>query len=387
MEFFANTPELLGNTQTFFGILLTFIVLCLFNNESNFLLKLICNMVADFTTNLKDKIEDINKEIKAEEDKCYSEMGEIANNRSYWINQSKSRLPELHKKLIDNNKKELEIKNRILSDVGPEIERYKNSDELLKLKKEHKFVSLYFLILMLVVITLDASCVSCEVGCIFLMLESVVTFYFSSCLWYRYIVEKDENNCVYHEHKHIFRKVVWGLLITIVVWMATMCITVYRVWLLWVLSIVAILVTVFLFSYWLMHNFRYTVRYNNQFIIKHALYIVFVCMAMTCFLSFIKGIQIDDNDAIWSLPLINFQENLHEIAQSIYGVRIAFVLLCSANTFFIPLVLGYLYNHNKAMRIKQIMESSKKDIITKLKQNNEKYQNILKEIQTQSNYN
>ena len=69
MNFFSDKPELLGNTQTLLGVLVTLIVLCLFNNESNFLLKLIRNMVADFAKNLQEKMNDIWEDIREQKSK------------------------------------------------------------------------------------------------------------------------------------------------------------------------------------------------------------------------------------------------------------------------------------------------------------------------------
>ena len=380
MDLFVDKPELLGETQTLIGVLLTFIVLCLFSNESNFLLMLICNMVADFTANLKDKIDEIKKEIEQEKKKSDAAMGPIANNRSYWVNQAKTQHPELHQELMDNNKKELEIRNQILNDIGPEIESYNQSGDLLKMKEENKFVSLYFLILMLVVMTMDACCVSSAAGGIFLVLENIITFYFTGCLWYHYIVEK-KKNVKYDEHSHIFTKVLLGVFLMVIIWMGGLSFSILSLSVFWLFTIGSISLAVFFMSYWLMCNFRYTVRYNNQFIIKHALYIVFICILLTCLLFFLCTIDVKGGDTYFHMALYNLQENIKYIMKNIFWVRFVFVLLCSANSFFIPLLIGYFYNHIKAKHVQKIMNSSKQDIVEKIKKNNNEYQQIVKKIQ------
>lgn len=384
MEFFVDKPELLDGTQTLLGVLLTFIVLCLFNNDSNFLLTLICNMVADFTANLKDKIDEINKQIEEEKKQSNAAMGEIANNRSYWVSQSK-KWPELNKALMDNNKEELDVRNQILKDVDPELESYKASGNQLKMKEENRFISLYFLILMLIVMTMDACCVGKDVGCIFLILENVITFYFTGCLWLRFWVEKDKGLVKYNEHKHIFIIVFLGVLVMVTVWVALMTFSILPSTLLWLLTIGTITLVVVAFSYWLMHKFRYSVRYNNQFIIKHALYIAFVSMVVTCILFFFCSIDVENFEEYRYMMLYNLQENVKNIAESIYWVRLIFIILCAANTFFIPLLIGYFYNHTKAKHILQIMNRSKDEIIEKLKKNNNEYQTIVKNIQKKHN--
>ena len=188
MYFFADKPELLGNTQTLVGVLLTFIVLCLFSNESNFLLKLICNMVADFTENLRTEICKINNEINEKKQEKEKNTDPIVANRSYWSEQSK-KSPELEKRFLDNNKKELEIRDGILKNLEKYIDSFKDTDKILELKKESIFVSLYYLILLLTVMTMDACCVSAEFGSLFLFIGNLVSFYFTTMLWYRYIVD------------------------------------------------------------------------------------------------------------------------------------------------------------------------------------------------------
>lgn len=58
-----------------------------------------------------------------------------------------------------------------------------------------------------------------------------------------------------------------------------------------------------------------------------------------------------------------------------------FVLIAAMNTFFIPLLFGYYYNHKKAINATKQMEKNKNEIMNLLNKNFSEYQEILKDIQ------
>lgn len=118
MNFFSDNPELLGNTQTLLGVLVTLIVLCLFNNESNFLLKLIRNMVADFAKNLQEKMNDIWEDIREQKSKYDAQLGTIVTNRKYWVGQAKKAGDDLYNRILLNNKQEQDILSGILDNLN-----------------------------------------------------------------------------------------------------------------------------------------------------------------------------------------------------------------------------------------------------------------------------
>lgn len=53
--------ELFSHSQTFLGVLLTLVVLCLFNNESNFLLELLTTFNNDMENYLKNCLDSLKK--------------------------------------------------------------------------------------------------------------------------------------------------------------------------------------------------------------------------------------------------------------------------------------------------------------------------------------
>ena len=75
------------------------------------------------------------------------------------------------------------------------------------------------------------------------------------------------------------------------------------------------------------------------------------------------------------------QDNIDVIVNNSRWVRRVFVSLATCNTFFIPLLLGYYYNHKKATSATRQMEINKKTILNDLEDNINEYQEILKEIQ------
>lgn len=131
-----------------------------------------------------------------------------------------------------------------------------------------------------------------------------------------------------------------------------------------------------------MHNFRYCVRYNNQFVIKHSFYIMFFCAVITMLLFVIRNIPCDDQLCC----LYGFLQNIHHnidmlVVDAKWAIRV-FIVLATCNTFFFPLLVGYYYNHKKATGATRQMEMNKQGIMKRLEINIADYQEIIKDIQT-----
>lgn len=380
MNIFSKTPELLGDSQTIIGVFITLIVLCLFSNESNFLLKLICNMVADFTKNLQEKISEIRDEIKSQKSKNDKQLGDIVMNRKYWVKQAKQKDKSLYERIIQNNKEEQDILSGILNNLNEPLTNFDHTNEYLKLKRENVFVSLFFLILLLSVMVMDACCISNEVGSIFLSLLTFITSYFTIMLWYRFSVDQKEGT-EYSNHSHILRDVVGGTVSTIFIWILLLGGFRFNNTTVWFFSFFFFVIMVAGFSYHLMHNFRYCVRYNNQFVIKHSFYIMFVCALITLILYGLCNVDCSDGDCLLYSSIQNIQFNIGNLISDSNWTKRSFVFLAALNTFFIPLLVGYYYNHKKAVNATKQMEKNKKEIMNLLKDNISEYQEILKDIQ------
>lgn len=380
MNIFSERPELLGDSQTLVGVMVTLIVLCLFSNESNFLLKLICNMVADFTKNLQEKITEIKDQINKQKNKNDEEVGSIVMNRAYWVSQAKEKGDDLYNRIIQNNKNEQDIISGILNNLNEPLAKFDHTKEYLMLKRENVFVSLFYLILLLSVMVMDACCISNGLGSLFLTLLTYVTSYFSIMLWYRFSVDKKEGT-EYLNHNHIILTVLFGVFVTILLWLLFLGFSKYDNISIWLISFLYYVVMTALFSYHLMHNFRYCVRYNNQFVIKHSFYIMVVCAVITFILYIISNMDCNADDNKLFPYIQNAQFNIQMLVNDSKWTKRLFVLIAAMNTFFIPLLFGYYYNHKKAINATKQMEKNKNEIMNLLNKNFSEYQEILKDIQ------
>ena len=72
--------ELFSHSQTFLGVLLTLVVLCLFNNESNFLLELLTTFNNDMENYLKNCLDSLKKDISAK----FKFLNNGAYDKGYW---------------------------------------------------------------------------------------------------------------------------------------------------------------------------------------------------------------------------------------------------------------------------------------------------------------
>lgn len=382
MDFFSDKPDLLGNTQTLLGVLVTLIVLCLFNDESNFLLKLIRNMTADYAKNLQEKVADIRKQIQKQKDEMEKELGVIVSNRIFWVKLAKSKGDDLYERMLNNNKEEQNILGGMLDNLNEPLSRFSKTDGDLQLKRENVFVSLFFLILLLGVMMMDACCISNAVGSIFLSILTFISAYFTFSLWFRFYKDQDGEE-EYKNHTHNVITVIGGMVLTVALWLIAMMLYRFDNRDIWVFSFAYFVCMVIVFSYKLMFNFRYCVRYNNQFVIKHAFYIMFLCSVITLLLWGIRNVQCEDSQCAMFNCMQTIQHNIDMLVKDSKWAVSFFVLLATCNTFFLPLLVGYYYNHKKAIGATYQMEINKKAILEKLQKNIAEYQEILKEIQKQ----
>lgn len=534
MQILADQPELLHNTQTIIGVLLTIVVLCLFNNESNFLLQLIKDLTADFTTNLEKTNNKIGNEIN-EYIENLEKQKNIKAPRLYWVRLAKdNNLTNEYNELMQNNKEEQNINYCVLEALK------KNKDILFSYKKEQRkqnerskqneqnFISLYFLIMLLFVMSLDACCISLEFGGVFLVMESIVSTYFSISLWRRwYKFDREANNTNYYNKnlkqilcdiipkailfilllitilsssnlqewigeititattmslffflsqplmhglrytekhnnqpiKHPLYTIVFFIIIPsvsfIIIFIAKIlsfsntqtwidlginiativsfflflsqplkhgfkysekynnqpikhslyiivfcfiipCLLLFLIatslsfsntqaWTCWITTIVVTIFFIFSISQPLIHGFMYTERYNNQFIIKHAFYIIVLCILIS--FSFYGAIHTLDkieillSEGIWKDAIINLHGNIKAMTNNISWVRSYFIIISVGNIFFIPLLTGYYYNYKNAIKVSKSLVQIKPKIVNDLKENNNKYIEIVKKIE------
>lgn len=380
MEFFSDKPELLGNTQTLLGVLVTLIVLCLFNDESNFLLKLIRNMTADYAKNLQEKMADIRIQIQKQKEDMEKEIGGIVSNRTFWVRLAKAKGDDLYERILNNNKEEQNVLGGMLDNLSEPLSKFGKTDGDLQLKRENVFVSLFFLILLLGVMMIDACCISNAVGSLFLSILTFISAYYTLSLWFRFYMDQDDKED-YKGHTHNVIIVVGGMVLTVGLWLLTMALYRFDNREIWVFSFAYFVCMTIAISYKLMFNFRYCVRYNNQFVIKHAFYFMFLCAVITLLLWGIRNVEFNEQQCATVNYMQTIQYNIDMLVKDSKWTMRAFVLLATCNTFFIPLLVGYYYNYKKATGATHQMEINKQSILAKLKKNISEYQEILKEIQ------
>ena len=172
-----------------------------------------------------------------------------------------------------------------------------------------------------------------------------------------------------------------GTVASFLIWIVFIGAGIYEKWILWSVTILYAFLAISIFSYWLMHNFRYSVRYNNQFVIKHSLYMVIGSFLGAYILYRLRLLGMHNESSFAHIVILNLHTNINTIITDYYIVRIIFILLAAGNTFFVPLLLGYYYNWRKAVSVKNDMASKKSTIIEELMNNHDEYRIIISEIQ------
>jgi hypothetical protein len=147
---------LLGNAQTLLGVLITLIVLCLYNNNSNFIRILFENIEKELT-------EYVRLHITARASSSFSAQAEVDNETE----EAEFRKYELYIKAIDlyHSKNQLEVFNK---------------------KKELEFIEFHLLLISILVIVADLFLLRNLEAELFLLFLTFFSFIYTTRLWYRF---------------------------------------------------------------------------------------------------------------------------------------------------------------------------------------------------------
>lgn len=243
--------------------------------------------------------------------------------------------------------------------------------------------------------TLDSCCISKKLGEVFLAMECVVSAYFIFQLWRRWLVSiKYEEYKVNKKNKRhhmrarhfVFKKFIPKTFLIVLLWIVIMSSIKFSDWMSWIITIIFLFTLCYWLSHSLMHGFMYKVRYNNQFIIKQAFYIIVFCIFASLFFYGLESIDISEQVGVWSSINDNLHHNIFTITNIGGWIRIVFVFFCVCNVFFVPLFMAYGYNYAISKNASKSLDKGKKVVFEKLKLNNDDYFKIVEDIKKKANF-
>lgn len=354
--------ELFSHSQTFLGVLLTLVVLCLFNNESNFLLELLTTFNNDMENYLKNCLDSLKKDISAK----FKFLNNGAYDKGYW----ETKLDDAKRSELLKIASKAENTSYNFFNKGNElIDQYTDTKKKRVEKKEILFIELHFFFVGLLLMTIDACC---KVGigwAFFVLLLVLQSMTFTTLLWVYYFknipfVEEypsqliSSNSCLFFG---LLKNI--GLpIVGIILLLFPFCF--FNSVLLECLILVIFLIFAFFHSKRALKDLNHY-KYNSRFVLKHTIYMLFIAFVVAIIVkmvlsdkvsSYLSNCNWDDIATIAGYWKINIK-NLSSLNMLGDFFVVYFVLVC----FIAPLLIGYWQDRKTA-----------RDVLSQLQMENEK---------------
>lgn len=372
MEIFVNEPELLEGTQTFIGVLITLLVLCLFHDEkTNFMLRIVGSMIDDFLSSIAHSVDRMRSDLKKPKTRNKSE--ELAYADNYWIKQSEA-FPDIHDEFLTIYEESEDIINKYVNKYQKHLTRLKQIQQKVNEKSENELISHSLMLYLMVVMTLDGIGVSADFGCFFLSFLMVLTIPYFCYIWYQYIRFKDAPPVVYRT-----RKTRTLLFLT--------CLTVFLSFFAWLgittfmrmptcsyvfCSMVLFMIPMFVVGLSISANFKKSERYNKKFVTNHTIYILFTSLLLSLCVYGICRAGLPFGLSNNSCYVANWNANIEIVTNNISIIRNALVLFAVLNAFFIPMFAVFIYYQTNSICIKVMMINQKHNARNELKKKRNK---------------
>lgn len=336
--------SLLGNSQTYIGVLATFVVLCLFaarNNEtSNFIIFTILKIAEESISHIDQHIEELKQGFS-----------------SVW--DAKSQGDENLKKLVDSitdpvtkaklSEKAVDIK-LVPYDFNDEARKLADNyqpNEVFKNKEELPYISLFTLLLIILVMFLDCLCmVPLDIRCRYVNFLFVLSTFYVIVFYHKFLNDKiDDGKLANNKPKKLF--ILGGLFIAIAIWSSLSLVVISPIIDYLLLWVVLGLWLAFSKRRWikLAHYFE---KYNRRFVIKHFVYLVLfsiVCVvASSLFQMLIITAGLDE------VYLNNWRENT-SMFYNVEFARYFAIAFFTLNSIALPLLSGYCFLYMRERNI------------------------------------
>ena len=343
------------SAQTYIGVLATFLVLCLFNNDNgNFLYSIfvkigesIIKILTDYILELKHEINSIYENKKERKIERTSEL------------QLKANIDD-KKKLLENRNAARIQENKFFMEAIVIMNRFDPKKEIAQ-KEELTYIALFLLIVIIVSMLVDfIELISIETRSIYINILISVSMVYSFFLYRNFFKEnqryKDSNikNEINPDRfkKPVKKRVIIKAFSFFILWLF-LSLFINTDW--FSISLLPLILWVgFLFTKnkWLDLCDKYN-KYNRLFILKHSIYI----LIFSGFCAFLTKILISYNwiytffEQKEQIELLNDWNNSIVLLQNPFLAKYISVVFFTLNGFFLPLLFGYIYLIRKEHRI------------------------------------
>lgn len=356
MDFFVDSPSMLGGTQTFLASLATLIVLCLFRGESNFLL----NLISSLNDVLKGSLIQNMSSLRDELEKANEHRG---------MDMRQQLKPEAQTILaLDLRLKKIQAS--FFKQANTYVKNYESFRDVMEDRNEPRYMAILMFIEMIAVLTVDCMNISEMAGVMLLWSLIWFTTLASIVLWWHYY---NEFNGYLVKASNAWIKRLVYLLLSFLALTAVLIFVWFTGWirmmiLLWGALSYMVLVHDGIAYYELQDSL------NDKFIVKTGLGILVIAFAiwggyslafyLDCISSYIDDFQLYS-------AILSWNSNMESFGCQVKWARFAYIFLGVFNAFIAPLVIAYWTNRreykaaDKRMRDFYVIQ---KDCINSLKQ-------------------
>lgn len=370
IELWSDEPEILGGTQTFIGVMVTLIVLCIFCeiDGSNFLRKIACiawqqlrEANAAYIADLKAML-DITKNIP-------ESFRPLVTQSKTWeriaTGDDKVRFTENRNKTMIVPLSFFENAQEAINSSEEKIKKYQN-------RKEDTFIQLFLLIVSIFVLTIDSMHIGCRIGALILNIASFCIVLFSGSMW----LIKLKNLMPVHnvtKRTNLYKRYIGTTFFVILLFVFFLSLLGLSIGCFFVFFLNICMFSSFAIYVSIKWSKIQMERYNIRFVIEHSLYVILllmVCSTVFYCICYIVNYPVLYNDIRLQSYFIRWQTNIELITNIKYAQTI-FACTLSMCGLFVPIVIDYSVSSHYA-------KSAKKQIVNYFndaKKNAEKLQN------------
>lgn len=372
------TP-LLDHSQTLIGVVASFLVLCLYKGEGNF----ICRIIRSLSANLFDVVRSMVSEFTESAKKENLTGGDDEENDTrrfnFWMgvasDDNKKRLLECKTELQD-------IKSKVFNDSLLKEQSYKNLSRSFEKQKEDEYISFFLLVQSIIVLAVDSLSFTNNIfGESFIFFQTLISACFLCFLWRKYFKAYGDYGHLPDESRAYKRKKCGRIagLMSVFASLYLMCVCSNCV-----LGTVVLIAGIFFVVILMNDSIILRLKSNENvmgLIAGHGIWISIVAfiIAILC------GLICKSCD--WCLPLslnllVNgFQENLSAFFKGNWWLDL-YVLYLVFNGFVFPIIFGVLYNRWQCRRIKSEVKTLIQTFTGKLLKVRLKFKEITNNIES-----
>lgn len=373
---------LLDSTQTYIGVIITLIVLCLYESkDNNYLRKIAGNFSLDILGDMKTKLRAIqdainDTETKLPDNKPKSVQETVMDNFDYWFKVA----TDEDKQRLSKNRRDLEnVKALLAIKIANKEQDYKERQERFEERKGDRLMALYILIIAMSVMIIDCFFPPSRYAAFSLLSLSIIILFYSTVIWKRFykgLEQREEAKAPSHSFARGFIRLILDFApFLILLWVFS---TSAMHCLVWPAYIFVLWLVCFTHFHWGALSYVDIDNYNNRLIAFHALY--HLCLSFCYGLILWGAIQLIT--PVYTISSYGiFSENVASLVNVEAISCKAFALIIGLDAFFVPILLCFFFYRNVAHTIVNEIENdykaSQKDINT-LKQ---EYTRIVQDIQ------